>query len=222
MMYEIYNKAYCNLSATASAGSHGGLFRKREPHTLWEDEINLNVEGIPVDPEQGSQVSIQRCVIQDLSFWARTIDDAPVNRRGWVLQERMMASRVIHFCENQIAWECNHLEAAESARDGVPSLHIQPIKPATDSVPPVRPEDYYVTLSHCWGAATFKCLSPENESELLSDGITIKELPKTFRHAIKFARRLGSVPTFEPRTDLSKPLPTVRYIWIDSLCIIQG
>jgi hypothetical protein len=140
MMYEIYNKAYCNLSATASASSDGGLFRKREPHTLWEDEINLNVEGIPVDPEQGSQVSIQRCVIQDLSFWARTIDDAPVNRRGWVLQERMMASRVIHFCENQIAWECNHLEAAESARDGVPSLHIQPIKPATDSVPPVRPE----------------------------------------------------------------------------------
>jgi hypothetical protein len=140
-MYEIYNKAYCNLSATASSSSDGGLFRKREPHTLWEDEINLNVEGIPVDPRQGSQISIQRCVIQDLSFWARTIDDAPVNRRGWVLQERMMAPRVIHFCENQIAWECSHLEAAESARDGVPSLHIQPgIKPATDSVPPLRPE----------------------------------------------------------------------------------
>jgi hypothetical protein len=141
MMYEIYNKAYCNLSATASTSSNGGLFRKREPHTLWEDEINLNVEGIPVEPGQGSQVSIQRCVIQDLSFWARTIDDAPVNRRGWVLQERMMASRVIHFCENQIAWECSHLEAAESARDGVPSLHIQSgIKPSTDSVPPVHLE----------------------------------------------------------------------------------
>ena len=140
-MYEIYNKAYCNLSATASASGDGGLFRKREPHTLWEDEINLNVEGIPVDPRQSSQANIQRCVVQDLSFWARTIDDAPVNRRGWVLQERMMAPRVIHFCENQIAWECSHLEAAESARDGVPSLHIQPgIKPATDSVNSVGPE----------------------------------------------------------------------------------
>ncbi len=86
----------------------------------------------------------------------------------------------------------------------------------------VRPEDYYVTLSHCWGTADFKCLSPENENELLQDGIEVKQLPKTFRHAIKFARRLGSVPTFKRRPDPTIDLPVVRYIWIDSLCIMQG
>jgi hypothetical protein len=83
-------------------------------------------------------------------------------------------------------------------------------------------KDYYVTLSHCWGTAAFLCLTPENENELLDNGITLKELPKTFRHAIKFARRLGSVPTFRDRLDLDDPLPIVRYIWIDSLCIMQG
>jgi hypothetical protein len=138
-MYQIYNNSYCNISATAAASSEGGLYSRREPYTLWEDEINLNVEGIPV--EQHSQPSIQRCVIQDLSFWARTIDEAPVNRRGWVLQERLMAPRVLHFCENQIAWECSHLEAAESARDGVPSLRLRPgNKLAEDSVKALLPD----------------------------------------------------------------------------------
>jgi hypothetical protein len=134
-MDKIYNNSYCNISATAAANSEEGLFSSREPHTLWEDEINLNVEGIPVEPGQQSQPSIQRCVIQDLSFWARTIDEAPVNRRGWVLQERLMAPRVLHFCENQVAWECSQLEAAESARDGVPTLRLRAAnKLAEDSV----------------------------------------------------------------------------------------
>jgi hypothetical protein len=138
-MYDIYNNSYCNISATAASNSKEGLYVRREPHTLWEDEINLNVEGNPV--EQHSQPSIQRCVIQDLSFWARTIDEAPVNRRGWVLQERLIAPRVLHFCENQIAWECSQLEAAESARDGVPSLRLRPGNKLTEDSVKVLPPD---------------------------------------------------------------------------------
>lgn len=149
-MYEIYNKAYCNLSATASASSAEGLFRKREPHTLWEDEVNLNLEEVQPYPKQDSQSSIQRCVIQDLSFWKTTVNDAPVNRRGWVLQERMMAPRVIHFCRDQIAWECNHLEAAESAPDGIFSLHLQSgVSPATNSIPHLGLE---VPIGQRWGS----------------------------------------------------------------------
>jgi hypothetical protein len=81
-MHLVYKNSYCNISATAVSNSTNGLFFKREPHHLWEDEINLNTEGIP----GGQGQPIQRYTILDLSFWERNVDDAPVNRRAWVLQ----------------------------------------------------------------------------------------------------------------------------------------
>jgi hypothetical protein len=157
-MFQIYRNSYCNLSATAAADSEKDLFFKREPRELWEDDINLNVEGIPGkgqpwrqelnvnvgDSEilqicadeilsrsvgaihgETTEQRIERCRILDVSFWERHVDDTPVNRRGWVLQERLMAPRVLHFCQDQIAWECRDLEAAESARTGLPIFRIK-------------------------------------------------------------------------------------------------
>jgi hypothetical protein len=155
-MYNIYRNSFCNLSATAAADSEKGLFFQREPRELWEDDVNLNVEGIPgkaqpwqdlPDPlslsvgaihGETEKQRIERCRILDVSFWERHVDDAPVNRRGWVLQERLMAPRVLHFCHStafpgstqsshggQIAWECRELEAAESARSGFPIYRVK-------------------------------------------------------------------------------------------------
>jgi hypothetical protein len=61
----------------------------------------------------------------------------------------------------------------------------------------------YVTLSHCWGRSQFIQLN-RNVSSALRSGISVDDLPKTFRDAIFITRRLG-----------------VRYIWIDSMCIQQ-
>ncbi|CZR63271.1 uncharacterized protein PAC_13168 [Phialocephala subalpina] len=177
-MYQIYYNSYCNISATAATDSEKGLFFRREPRELWEDDINLNVEGIPgkgqpwqqelmsnpLDPSdpmpelpeeplsmsvgaihgETEKQRIERCRILDVSFWERHVDDAPVNRRGWVLQERLMAPRVLHFCQSsptldskrqslggQVAWECRELVASESARTGLPIFRVQ----AGDIVP---------------------------------------------------------------------------------------
>ncbi|GME24187.1 hypothetical protein GTA08_BOTSDO09317 [Neofusicoccum parvum] len=64
----------------------------------------------------------------------------------------------------------------------------------------------YATLSHCWGRKPFINLTPENELLLTTRGIPWHEMPKNFQQAITVARRALDV----------------RYIWIDSLCIIQG
>ncbi|EKG18560.1 Heterokaryon incompatibility [Macrophomina phaseolina MS6] len=63
----------------------------------------------------------------------------------------------------------------------------------------------YVTLSHCWGPShrhpltTSTATLPQHLTE-----IAWEQLPKTFRDAIVVVRSLG-----------------FRYIWIDSLCIVQ-
>lgn len=61
----------------------------------------------------------------------------------------------------------------------------------------------YLTLSHSWGPPTFLQLKKENESRLMGPGVKIAELTKNFRQAISVARFIG-----------------LRYIWIDSLCIM--
>lgn len=52
------------------------------------------------------------------------MEDAPVNQRARVLQERLLAPRVLHFCEDQIAWECCELKATESSPYSVWGLEL--------------------------------------------------------------------------------------------------
>lgn len=62
----------------------------------------------------------------------------------------------------------------------------------------------YIALSHCWGTEQHFMTTEKNIEEHRS-GIAIKNLPKTFQDAIETTRQLG-----------------IRYLWIDSVCIIQG
>jgi hypothetical protein len=64
----------------------------------------------------------------------------------------------------------------------------------------------YLTLSHCWGIAnTSQPKLTSKNIESLKRDIDLKSLSKTFKDAIEMTRRLK-----------------VDFLWIDSLCIIQG
>lgn len=131
-MYEVYANSFCNISATAAIDGTRGLFFPRDPQGLWEDEINLNTNGLLQEQHmqrqsklpRGYSPLVRRCEVFDLAFWDRLVESSPVNRRGWVLQERLLAPRVLHFCEDQIAWECPEHDAAESFPDGLPKLEL--------------------------------------------------------------------------------------------------
>lgn len=61
----------------------------------------------------------------------------------------------------------------------------------------------YVTLSYCWGTGNHLKLTTSTMQRLVS-GVKVGDLPKTFTDAVSMSTTLG-----------------MRYIWIDSLCIIQ-
>jgi len=65
-------------------------------------------------------------------------------------------------------------------------------------------QSHYACLSHCWGKTNAIKTNTENIQYHLS-GISWEDLSKTFQDAIVFSRRLQ-----------------LRYIWIDSLCIVQN
>lgn len=65
--------------------------------------------------------------------------------------------------------------------------------------------DHYAALSHCWGPPTKQPLCTLKATFLQHlAGIPVSSLPKTFRDAVAITRLLN-----------------LRYLWIDSLCIIQ-
>jgi len=61
----------------------------------------------------------------------------------------------------------------------------------------------WVALSHCWGRLA-RLVTETSSLHDRTQGIALSELPKTFLDAIKITRKLG-----------------YRYLWIDSLCILQ-
>jgi len=65
----------------------------------------------------------------------------------------------------------------------------------------------YLALSHCWGDPSDMAtvLTNETFNEYITTGLAFELLPKTFQDAVLFTRSLGK-----------------RYLWIDSLCIIQN
>jgi len=62
----------------------------------------------------------------------------------------------------------------------------------------------YCCLSHCWGEEQPLMLTDAN-IERLTNGIPVADIPPTYLDAIKITLSLG-----------------IRYLWVDSLCIIQG
>jgi hypothetical protein len=100
-MDRVYRKAYLNISATASSDGHGGLFRSRAPGSLQQDTIDVYCPFA----NEATKSTFVRCTVTLASAWVELVDQAPINKRGWVFQERLLAPRVLHFCHNQVAWE---------------------------------------------------------------------------------------------------------------------
>ena len=110
-MDRVYRKAYLNVSATASVDGQGGLFRDRNPKQLQEDVIDVYY---PNGTSKPTADDFTRCTVVNASAWKELVTQAPINRRGWVLQERLLAPRVLHFGHNQVAWECAEFDGAEN------------------------------------------------------------------------------------------------------------
>ena len=111
-------------------------------------------------------------------------------------------------------WECDtgHEKCKESVE--CRPKRLLDLGPIDDGMNPklvyatrIAEDMRYTTLSHCWGPPGTKGplrTTKENEQAHL-DGIPLRAIPQSFKDAMLVTRKLG-----------------VRYLWIDSLCIIQN
>jgi hypothetical protein len=57
----------------------------------------------------------------DLSILTRNLDNSPLKKRAWVVQETTLAPRILHFAQRQMFWECLERLACESFPDKIPN-----------------------------------------------------------------------------------------------------
>jgi hypothetical protein len=88
----------------------------RNPHLVRPSRVELDyvVEYHPQKIERKSYY-----LVNGGPSWEDSVDEARLNRRGWVLQERVLWPRIIHFHHMQLHFECRELEACESFPTGL-------------------------------------------------------------------------------------------------------
>ncbi len=112
-MDKIYSCAFLWVSATMSLGGSEPLFKEHSWGSFLPSEIELEVNGL-----------FQKYYVLDGELWYDEIANAPLNKRGWVFQERFLARRVLHFGERQMGWECLELDALEMFPEGLPPASV--------------------------------------------------------------------------------------------------
>lgn len=105
-MHSVYSNTWCNISATMGEDSSSPIIRYRPKDTLRQDKLR-----IAWDRDGEATVSTYRLYDKDL--WSTCVTDAPVNKRGWVLQERLLSPRTLYFTDTQLFWECSRSHLCE-------------------------------------------------------------------------------------------------------------
>lgn len=95
-MRYVYANSACNIAASASYDPEGGLFRDRDPESLKPICVSATLfSGKPQD-----------YYLLDKHHRNREIRYGPLNKRGWVYQEILLAPRVLYFSVHKVLWEC--------------------------------------------------------------------------------------------------------------------
>lgn len=97
LMCAVYGSSSLNLAASgARDGSSVGFLHPRTSH--WRTQIPLTTA---TEQTARKHVEIYK---KDVEWKLRSNE---LSERGWVVQERILAHRTVHFTDQQIYWECN-------------------------------------------------------------------------------------------------------------------
>ncbi|KAJ4138810.1 hypothetical protein NW768_002683 [Fusarium equiseti] len=107
-----YQNATVTLSATGAKSSDEGLFLPRPAQAFELEPVILRRKSPGGETRDIS-------ILPKVPSWISEIKGAPLYERGWAIQERMLSTRVVHFANNMVVWECHECRATEIDHDGL-------------------------------------------------------------------------------------------------------
>lgn len=120
LMEKVYSSSYLNISADWGSDSSAGLFHTRDPiaHSLAPLDLNEKLHNFFSGETTYESSTAYQVVLPNLL--SSSLNRANINTRGWVVQERYLSPRVLHFGQKQLFWECRQSQASESFPFGQP------------------------------------------------------------------------------------------------------
>lgn len=128
-MGSVYKHAVCTIAAVAAAEGSDKLFSIHDPTKGSPLTLQI-VRKPPIDAwpclgprrwnfgPQTDVTGLYYCVSDNA--WVKEVSRAALNRRGWVVQERLLSPRTISF-SSELFWECRMMKASETVPIGFPS-----------------------------------------------------------------------------------------------------
>ncbi|KAF4628632.1 hypothetical protein G7Y89_g9519 [Cudoniella acicularis] len=121
----VYQNAILTISASAASDGLKGCFFPRESGGPQPVEILYDKEG---QCRKGGVYIQGRVPTLD-----EDLTQAPLNKRAWTLQERLLSKRILHCCASQLYWECVTTCFSESGLEfppayGLPRILEEPKK----------------------------------------------------------------------------------------------
>ncbi|KAH7095802.1 heterokaryon incompatibility protein-domain-containing protein [Paraphoma chrysanthemicola] len=104
IMGDVYANSYITIAASSSPNSTAGLFHRRNPLVLWPCGVTADL-GHP-------NMDVSDLVVGSFC-WGQSHHFQPLTNRAWAYQEWALSKRLVHFCHDQIRWECFCLTACE-------------------------------------------------------------------------------------------------------------
>jgi hypothetical protein len=149
-MDQIYSNSYLTISADDTPDTQAGFLHARNAlaeescihpslvarynsptpgssysnHPRWTTQEMRNQPGLSV-PEGPRAIC---CGIEEAE---KNMNTSLLNSRGWILQERLLSRKILHWGAQEVSWECNGMIASERKPAGRPSdigtVHIRDI-----------------------------------------------------------------------------------------------
>lgn len=114
-MSKVYSLSVCTISASHASDGSGGCFSDRNPWTVLPCVVPS-----PFSMDSNAPPFLIHGETLE-NRWKCDIPEAPLHKRAWVFQERLLSPRTLYFGQNQILWGCGQHELCESLPRGVPS-----------------------------------------------------------------------------------------------------
>lgn len=96
-MEQVFGSAYCTIAASSAQDWTKGFLE-------WESTPRF------VQDAHG----VWAYVRENTADYTKDVDAARLNQRAWVLQERVLSRRIIHFTKSRTYWECGHAVRCEN------------------------------------------------------------------------------------------------------------
>jgi hypothetical protein len=124
-MFSVYQGSTLTIFATDSFDTQGGLFRKSPPVDMSRKVLGGTTDGcrweVYVAPD-----------LMDIQKFPYYPDAFPLFSRAWVLQERLLSPRQLHFGASELEWKCeNRILSENSVKYPSKSVWTAPLESLT-------------------------------------------------------------------------------------------